>query len=154
MRKSLALVALALAAPALAGELPRSELSIGGVASGATEASVLHRLGSPSKRVDTGEGIELHYPGLVVTVGWLEQQRPGMQRRALALFGTGPRACTPHGLCPGMPAAKVTRLYGSVAPVKRDSGTFLEYQPKGVACWLQVAAPGAVVESVAVACQP
>lgn len=71
-----------------------------------------------------------------------------------ALMGTGSRACTPRGLCPGMPASEVSRLYGLAVPVQRESGTFFEFQPKGVACWLQVSAPAAIVESVAVACQP
>ena len=154
MRNILALVTVILAGTSLAGEIPPSELSIGGVVSGATEASVMRHLGKPSRRVDTGDGIELHYPGLVVTVGWLEQKAPGAQRRVLALHGTGPRACTPRGLCPGMPVSEARRLYGPVAPVERSYGSFLEYQPEGLACWLQVSAPRAIVESVAVACQP
>jgi len=154
MRNTLAFAVAVIAASALAGELPPSELTIGGVASGTTEASVTRQLGKPSQRIDTGEGIELHYAGLVVTVGWLEQRGPGVQRRVHGLLGTGPQACTPRGLCPGMAASEVSRLYGSVASLQRESGVFLEYQPEGLACWLQVSAPGAIVESVAVACQP
>jgi hypothetical protein len=154
MRNTLALAALILAASASAGELAPSELSLGGVLSGATEASVVRLLGEPATRIDTGEGTEFHYPGLVVTVGWLEQKVPAGQRRVTALMGTGPRACTPRGLCPGMPSSEVSRLYGLSAPAQRESGSFYEFQPKGVACWLQVSAPAAIVESVAVACQP
>ena len=154
MRSTVAFAVLVLAGTVLAGELPPSELTIAGVASGATEASVTSQLGSPSERIDTGEGTELHYPGLVVTVGWLEQKAPGVQPRVLGLLGTGPQACTPRGLCPGMAASEVSRLYGPVASVQRGSGVFLEYQPEGLACWLQVSAPGAIVESVAVVCQP
>ena len=154
MRNILAVVALALAVTSIAGEIPPSELSIGGVVSGATETDVMRHLGKPIKRVDTGEGIELRYPGLVVTVGWLEQKAPGAQRRVSAIHGTGPRACTPRGLCPGMPVSEVRRLYGPVTPVKRSYGSFLEYQPQDLACWLQVSAARAIVESVAVACQP
>ena len=154
MRNTLALVALILARTSLAGDIPASELSINGVVSGATETSVIRQLGQPSRRSDTGDDIELYYPGLVVTVGWLEQRAPGIQRRVSALRGTGPRACTPRGLCPGMPASEVSRLYGPIAAVERSYGTFFEYQPEGLACWLQVSAPSAIVESVAVACQP
>ncbi len=154
MRKIVAVLVLALAGPSIAGEIPPSELSIAGVASGATETSAISQLGEPSERFDTGEGIELRYPGLVVTVGWFEQSAPGVQRRVLALHGTGPRACTPRGLCPGMPTSEIQRLYGQVAPVKRSYGTFFEYQPNGLACRLQVSAPGPIVSSVAVACQP
>ena len=154
MQSILAIATLVLASPALACEISASELSIGGIASGASEASVVRHLGKPLKRIDTGEGIELLYPGLEVTIGWLEQKAPGVQRRVLALRGSGPRACTPSGLCPGMAASEALRLYGPVAPVKRSYGTFLEYQPQGLACWLQVSAPRATVESVAVVCQP
>ena len=153
-RSILALVVLVLAASVSAGELPPSELSVGGVVSGATEASVVGLLGEPLQRLDTGEGIELQYPGLAVTVGWLEQRAAGVQRRVLALRGTGPNACTPRGLCPGMPASEVRRLYGPSVPVQRESGTYVEYQPAGISCWLQVSAPAGTVEAVAVACQP
>ena len=154
MRNTFALSVLILTAPAWCGELPPSELSIGGVVSGATEASVIGQLGEPSRRVETGEGTELQYPGLVVTVGWLEQRAAGIQQRVLALSGTGPKACTPRGLCPGMPVSEVSRLYGPSVPVQRESGTFIEYQPAGISCWLQVSAPAGTVQAVAVACQP
>ena len=154
MRTNLAIAALLSAGPALAGDIPSSELSIAGVTSGATEASVIRQLGEPSERIDTGDGIELHYSGLVVTTGWLEQKAPGVQRRVLALLGTGSETCTPSGLCPGMPTSEVSRLYGPASPVQRESGTFLEYQPTDLACWLQVSASSALVESLAVVCQP
>jgi hypothetical protein len=154
MRNTLALLVFILSAPAWAGEVPSSELSIGGVVSGATEASVLSILGEPLQRVETGEGTELQYPGLVVAVGWLEQKAAGVQQRVLALRGTGANACTPRGLCPGMPASQVSRLYGPSEPVQRESGTFVEYQPAGISCWLQVSAPAGTVQTVAVACQP
>ena len=154
MRYILALVALVLPTSLFAGALPPSELSIGGITSGATETSVLKHLGQPTKRLDAGEGIELHYPGLSVTVGWLEQKTPGRQRRVLALYGTGSKACTPRGLCPGQPASTADRLYGRTKPVHRESGTYLEYQPSKTHCWLQVAVKGGVIQSVAVACQP
>ena len=154
MRILLALSALVLVGPASAGNLSASELGISGVSSGATEASVVNRLGTPLRRVDTGEGTELHYPGLVVTVGWLEPQASGRQRRVFALHGTGAHACTPRGLCPGMPVSAAIRLYGPAEPTRRETGTFLEYQPAGTSCWLQVSAPAGDIESAAVACQP
>ena len=154
MRYILAAVALALISPTCNAGIRISELNIGGVASGATEASVVKRLGSPAQRVETGEATELHYPGLVVTLGWLEQETPGGQRRVLAIRGTGRNSCTPKGLCPGMPSSVAVRLYGATRPTLRETGTFLEYQPKNVSCWLQISAPADVIQSVAVACQP
>jgi hypothetical protein len=154
MRSILALATFVLATSAIGCEIQPSELSVGGVVSGATEASVTRLLGEPAERAETGEGIELRYPELVATVAYLEQAAPGVQRRVVALRGTGARACTPRGLCPGMPASEATRIYGPSTPVRRESGTFFEFQPEGLACWLQVAATGGIVESVAVACQP
>src|SRR5690606_22222086 len=147
MRITIALIALMLAIPSRAGEVGRSELSIGGVSSGATEASVLRTLGEPLQRAETGEGTELQYPDLVVTVGWLEHKGVGVQQRVLALRGTGPSACTPRGLCPGMAASQVRRLYGHSDPVQRESGVFVEYHPADISCWLQVSAPAGTVET-------
>ena len=154
MKRIFALAAVALAVSACASEFPLSELQIGGVASGATEASVVRELGEPLRRLETGDGTELHYPGLVVTVGWLEEQAPGRERRVVALLGTGPQACTPRGLCPGMPAAVASRLYGPPEAAQRETGALLEYYPAEPGCWLQVSAPAGIIRSVVVACQP
>lgn len=150
----LTLVVLTLAGAASAREVQSCDLSIGGVVSGDTEANVLAILGEPSQRIDTGEGTDFRYPDLVVTVGWLEQKANGVQRRVVALRGTGPKACTPRGLCPGMAVSEVSRLYGPSDPVQRSYGTFIEYQPLNVGCWLQVAPQAGVIQSLAVACQP
>ena len=154
MQSILAALAIALSASAGAGTFQASELSIGDVTSGDTESSVLAQLGPPAQRVETEEGIELHYAGLIVTVGWLEQTAPGRQRRVLALYGTGHNACTPRGVCPGMPVSAATRLYGNTATTERETGSFMEYQADGLSCWLRISASSGVVESVAVACQP
>jgi hypothetical protein len=143
-----------LSTPASACAIPASELSIGGVDAGATEASVLEHLGVPDKIIDNGEGTELHFAGLVVTVGWLEQAAPGIERHVLAIRGDAATDCTPKGLCPGMPAAVAESLYGKVEPTVRDTGTYFEYQPTEANCWLQVSVTDGKVESLAVACQP
>ena len=142
------------ALPASGCEIQASELSLGGVAAGETEASVVELLGEPAERVDTGEGTELRYPGLVVTVGWLEQAAPGVERRVFALSASGSAACTPSGLCPGMPVAHATKLYGATEVVVRGDVPLLEYQPAAAHCWLQVATQGGTITSLAVACQP
>jgi hypothetical protein len=154
MRKLFALVALAVATVASASTLPLSELQIGGIASGTSETNLTQQLGEPLQRVETGEGTEFRYPGLVITVGWLEQAAPGRERRVTALLGTGPRACTPRGLCPGMPVAAASRLYGPPQMAIRETGTFLEYYPDEPGCWLQVADDAGTIRSVAVACMP
>jgi hypothetical protein len=149
MIKIIALSALV----SVASALPLSELQIGGIASGAFEADVIQQFGEPLQRLETGEGTELHYSGLVVTVGW-EQQAPGRERQVIALLGTGPNACTPRGLCPGMPVTAAYRLYGSPVAAQRGAGGLLEYYPEAPGCWLQLATVGDIVKSVAVACQP
>lgn len=154
MRKILVPVALLLAVSTHAADPAPSELSIGGVEIGATEDSVRGSLGEPAGFRETGEGLELYYPGLVVTVGWQEPRGPKVLRRVTALSGTGFDACTPAGLCPGMPLAEVTRRYGAAEPVQRENGTFFEYQPTGSHCWLQVRASVDPVYKVDVVCQP
>ena len=154
MKRILALAVLFFIASACAGAITLSELQIGGVAAGATEASVVEHLGEPLQRAEAGEGTELHYAGLVVTVGWLDLQAPDQERRVTALLGTGPQACTPRGLCPGMPVAAASRLYGPPQVAERETGTFLEYYPDGPGCWLQVADAAGSIISVAVACMP
>ncbi len=154
MKSILAPAFLAAAAVASSGTLPLSELQVGGIASGAAEADVVRQLGEPIRRVETGEGTELHYPGLVVTEAWLEQQASGGDRRVVALLGTDPHACTPRGLCPGMPVEAANRLYGSPVVAQRETGDFLEYYPKAPGCWLQLSVASGIIKSVAVACQP
>ena len=154
MRNILDLVALLLAIHALAAGPAPPALSIGEVEIGATEDSVRGSLGEPAGFRETGEGTELYYPGLVVTVGWREPQGPKVPRRVIALSGTGFDACTPAGLCPGMPLAEVTRRYGAAEPVQRENGAFFEYQPVGSHCWLQVRASADPVYRVDVVCQP
>jgi hypothetical protein len=112
------------------------------------------QLGAPAEKLETGEGTELRYPGLIVTVGWLEQAAPGVERRVFALRADGSSVCTPKGLCPGMEVAHAFELYGPIEATVRETGTFFEYQPAAAHCWLQVSAPEQTINSLAVACQP
>jgi hypothetical protein len=84
----------------------------------------------------------------------MEQRAAGVQRRVLAIRGTCSTACTPRGLCPGMPISEAGRLYGFAEPVQREFGTLLEYQPPDFSCWLQISARAGKVQALGVACQP
>ena len=154
MRRIFASAALAVATFASANSLPLSELQIGGIAAGVSELSVIRQLGAPLQRLETGEGTEFHYSGLIVTVGWLEQRAPDRERRVTALLGNGPNACTPRGLCPGMPIEAANRLYGAPVVAQREAGRFLEYYPEKAGCWLQVADDAGTIRSIAVTCMP
>jgi hypothetical protein len=154
MRSIVAIAALVIITPAWAGTIPLSELQVGHIASGERESRVIKQMGEPTKRVETGEGTELRYPGLVVTVGWLDDRAPNVERRVAALKGTGHRACTPRGLCPGMPISVAKRLYGAGEMIHRSYGTFLEFYPREAGCWLQVSVYAGFVRSVGVACSP
>ena len=134
--------------------LQPSELSLGGVAVGATEQNALEHLGQPVSRTDNEEGIDLRYRDLVVSIGWLDDLAPGTPRRVYEIIGTGKTACTPRGLCPGMTAEAAFNLYGATEPVRRETGPFFEYQPDAANCWLRISAPNGVIESLAVVCQP
>jgi hypothetical protein len=154
MRNIIAIAFLAFTANAFALDLPKAELSVGGIAPGSAETYVLAHLGKPLQRVEMGEGTELRYPGLRVVVGWLEQAGPGKERRVWAIHGTEKRACTPRGVCPGMLASVAERLYGPGERTVRESGPVLEYYAASTNCWLQLSVPDGVIRSVAVVCQP
>ena len=155
MKSILAIVTLfAGSASGSASAISDSELSLGGVALGDSEAQVLAVLGPAPKQSDTGEGIALEYSDLTVLVGWLEQQAPDKQRRVLQLTATGSRACTPSGLCPGAPMSKAVATYGQPVQAKRESGSFLEYYSNQSSCWLQVGTSGETIRSISAVCQP
>ncbi|MGY1521238.1 hypothetical protein [Luteimonas sp. A482] len=154
MKSILASVLLLSSSVATTSTISDSELSLAGVALGDSEAQVLAMLGPAPKRSETGEGTVLEYGGLTVLVGWLEQQAPGEQRRVFQLKATAPNACTPAGLCPGTPAAKVVATYGQPVHAERESGSFLEYYSHQSSCWLQVDTSGEIIRSISAVCQP
>jgi len=157
MRQIFALTLMVMAsgcATQAASEVRDAELSLSGVSLGDTEQAVISRLGPPEQTVQTGEGIELKYPGLTVSTGWLEQEAPGLPRRVYELAGTGTKACTPAGVCPGMPISAAIAHYGQPLRTERETGTFLEYYSAESSCWLQLKAATGTVESIRVVCQP
>jgi hypothetical protein len=152
----IAAASLFAAGPALSasGTINDNELSLSGVALGDSEEGVRSLLGEPKERFDTGEGTEFRYTGLTVSIGWLEQQAPGKQRRVWALRGTGPAACTPAGICPGMAFERARATYGVPVLARRDYGTFMEYYSSESSCWLQLDVSGGVIRAIGAVCQP
>ena len=129
------------------GRISETELKLGGIAIGLSEAEVRKLAGPPRERENTGEGFKLGYPGLLVYVG-------ADGHGVYDLVSTNPKRCTPSKVCPGMAIDAVNRLYGRPEVAVRETGTFIEYYPKGISCWLQVSAPQGVVISLRIACQP
>jgi hypothetical protein len=155
MKSILAVVTfLAASAAGSASTVSDSELSLGGVALGDSEAQVLALLGPAPKRSETGEGTALEYADLTVLVGWLGQQAPDEQRQVIQLTATGSTGCTPAGLCPGSPMSQAVATYGQPIQAKRESGSFLEYYSHQSPCWLQVGTSGETVDSISAVCQP
>ncbi|MBC8089385.1 MAG: hypothetical protein H7Z40_19140 [Phycisphaerae bacterium] len=135
--------------------LPATELSIGGVSIGDTEASVLARFGTPTARVDDGEWIELQFDGLSV---WPQQPGSGLgdpdTRRVGEISSTSPKFCTPSLICPGQDFAEVEKRFGAPMIAEREHGTFMEYGGEGTTCWLQIALDQRTIKSVRTECQP
>lgn len=156
MSVGIAVAALVAAGPALSasGTINDNDMSLNGVALGDSEEGVLSVLGEPSERFETGEGTEFRYTGLTVSIGWLEQQAHGKQRRVWALRGTGAAACTPAGICPGMEFERASATYGVPVVAKRDYGTFMEYFSSESTCWLQLDVSGGVIRAISAVCQP
>lgn len=128
--------------------VPDRELALGGIELGDAESTVVKKLGEPRRITDTDDflNIELEYPGLTV---WL-----GEGRLVGAILSTSKRYCTPSGVCPGMPFAKVKAKYGPPLVADREDGRFMEYPSSQSPCWLQIAAKKGIVQSVGAECQP
>ncbi|WP_446538222.1 hypothetical protein [Pseudoxanthomonas sp. LARHCG66] len=149
MRQILA-AAVFCASTALAAEpslVADNELSLGGIALGDTEASVLHRLGKPLRTTDTGDflSIRMDYPGLTV---WL-----GEERRVGEILSTTAQHCTPIDVCPGMPFARAKTKYGPPLVADREDGTYMEYPSSQSSCWLQIALSTGNIRSIRAECQ-
>ena len=144
---ALALIVACTAVPALGQRISASELVIGGIEIGQHERTVMQRLGAPLSRTSSDEGFTLTYAGLHVEVG-------AGDFGVYDVVSTDAKYCTPSKLCPGMSEAQVRHLYGKPMLARRETGRFLEYQPTGSTCWLQVSAPKGIVKSLRVACQP
>ena len=144
---ALALTVGCTAVPAFSQSISASELVIGGIAIGQHERAVIQHLGMPLSRTGSDEGSALTYAGLQVEVSTGDFG-------VYDVVSTDARYCTPSKLCPGMSEAEVQHLYGRPVMAEREAGRFLEYQPTGSACWLQISAPKGIVKSIRVACQP
>ena len=156
MRHTLAIALALIAGSALAADpaIADAELSVGGVALGASESEVLSILGPAPKQTETGEGTALEYPDITVLIGWLEQKAAGKERRVIQLTGYGTSACTPAGVCPGVTVAQAVAAYGQPTVANRETGRFLEFYSDQSSCWLQLAASANIVRSVSAVCQP
>ena len=129
-------------------QIKDQELSLGGVALGDTETSVLRKLGRPTRRTDTGDflDIRLDYPGLTV---WL-----GEGRRVGEVLSTSKRHCTPSDICPGMSFARAKARYGTPLVSPRQGDAFIEYPSSESSCWLQLATRKGTIKSLRAECQP
>lgn len=129
-------------------QVEHRELSLGGVAIGDTEASVLRRLGQPMRRVETGDMLDmrLDYVGLTV---WL-----GEERSVGEILSVSGQHCTPSGICPGMSLAQMKKKYGQPLAAFREDGAFMEYPGSGASCWLQFTVDEGRIMSVRAECQP
>jgi hypothetical protein len=150
MRKILA-AAILVTGTALAAEhslVADHELSLGGIALGDTQVSVLRKLGQPHRTTDTGDFLNtrMDYPGLTVWLG--EGDRVG------EVLSTSKQRCTPAGICPGTPFARARAKYGPPLVASREDGTYMEYLSSQSSCWLQISVSKDTVRSIRAECQP
>jgi len=134
-------------------ELTQDELALGVASLGLPYPGLIARMGSPVRESDTGEGRQLDYPGLTV---WIEKaaSAPDLPTRIYEVLSTSPTQCTPSGICPGMPLARATAMYGAPVVADREDGRFFEYVAKDASCWLQMATRDDVISSIRAECQP
>lgn len=127
-------------------ELPRSELSLGGIPIDWTQSQVREVLGKPRSSTAELDFLNLHLRYPHVTVSFSGDIVSG-------LSSNSPKGCTPAGLCPGDSLKRAKALYGEPELVKRETGTYWEYYAD-YPCWLQIAPREDRVGSISVACQP
>jgi hypothetical protein len=142
---SLAITSTFAAEPSLISD---QELSLGSIAIGDSEATVLTNLGQPKHISETGDflNIRLDYPGLTI---WL-----GEGRLVGEILSTSKQYCTPTGICPGSSFEMAQAKYGTPLVANREDGTFMEYSSSQSACWLQIAVSAGVITTVRAECQP
>jgi hypothetical protein len=147
--KSISLLLLLLSSTSLAhkGDIPASEVSIGGISVGQSPAAVMRKLGKPFRETTTSDYLDLHFKYRSVTVSFSEKVVAG-------LYSDQADGCTPKHLCPGNSLKKMRSLYGFPIEVDRETGHFYEYYGQDLYCWLQISAKGQRISSIAVACQP
>jgi hypothetical protein len=127
------------------GRLSRSELSLGGVGAGASEAEVVEHLGQPDQ-IDQESPLsrQLTYRGL--SVSFLEDA-------ALTIRSISPDYCTPLGLCPGDAVSKAERLYGSPLVEPRSGAEYWQYANSEAACTMELEVTNERVGAIAMLCQ-
>lgn len=136
-----------LLALATATSSPVTELALGGIALGQSEAAVVQALGSPTSRTGGDSDylpVKLSYPGFTVL---LDEQGVG------GLISTDKRFCTPAGVCPGTSLAKAQRVYGSFWATEIVGGALVGYV-YGDGCWLEFELKSDMVQTVELACSP
>jgi len=133
--------------------LTENELALGAIRLGLPYTGVVSRLGAPLRESDNGQGRQLDYAGLTL---WIEKvaKHPIRQPEVYELLSTSPTQCTPSGLCPGMPLARATAMYGAPVVAEREEGRFFEYVVKEGSCWMQMATQDEVITSIRAECQP
>jgi len=129
------------------GNIPASEVSIGGVAVGDSPAQVIKKLGEPSSKVRASDYLDLHYNYQNMTVSFSEGVVAG-------LFTDSASVCTPKSLCPGDSIDRMRSLYGEPLISDRETGRFYEYYGHELYCWFKIPVNDKKVDSIMVACQP
>ena len=129
------------------GDVPASEVSIGGIAVGESPTAVIRKLGKPTHTTEASDYLDLHFEYRNVTVSFSEKVVAG-------LYSDKADGCTPRHLCPGDSLKKMRSLYGSPIEADREAGHFYEYYGQDLYCWLKISAKRQKISSIAVACQP
>jgi hypothetical protein len=127
------------------GKVAPSELALGGVETGASEAEVIARLGQPDQLDRTSPfSTQFTYRGLSVSF---------FEDAALTIRSVSPNYCTPSGVCVGMAVSEVERIYGAPLVNDREDGQYLEYHVREVACAMELEIADDEVGAIGLVCQ-
>ena len=123
------------------------ELSLGGIALGEPESSVLGAFGRPTARTVTDSDylpVRLSFPHFTVL---LDEHGVG------GMISSDGKLCTPKGVCPGMFYASAQRAYGADLVTEQVDGSPRGYV-YGDGCWLEFATEAERIKTIEVACSP
>ena len=147
MRFQIALTALVLASPALAGSASSSKLSIAGISPGDTLEDIVAKIGPPiaQERSEGFIALQVRYDRLS-----FDLDEDGMVANAVT---TNPKHCFNGWLCPGASLSKVRHRLPSLTQPSSPSAPLVAYAD-GDGCWLEITAPGQTITALSFKCQP
>lgn len=126
------------------GTISSSEMALGGVEAGASEAEVLSQLGAPDQADEVSPfSKRLTYIGMSMSF---------YEDAALNIRSVSADYCTPSGLCPGDATSDAIDLYGAPIVNNSSGSEYWEYGADN-ACAMELEVTNETISAIALICQ-